>query len=125
MLIRYPSVDDQTIFWKWIRAASEPRINPLKLCSHQPQANQTELDLPVTKQTLTTCHLDGCVFSAGALRGVAYDWLKDSLKRKNEKAVSIHANYLKGMDKKMLALQHHRLWITEGNAKCKSFQPEL
>ena len=28
---------------------------------------------------LIVCPLDGCLFSAGGLRGVAYDWLRDNL----------------------------------------------
>jgi hypothetical protein len=53
-----------------------------------------------TGKELVTCALDGCIFSAGGLRGVAYDWLRDNLKRKNETVVVIHANYLKGNAKK-------------------------
>ena len=72
-----------------IRSSKDPPIVPMKKC--QDYGNTS-----ASGKELVCCPLDGCVFSAGALRGVAFDWLKDNLKRRNEQAVSIHANYLKG-----------------------------
>lgn len=112
----HPQLDDQTILWTMLRAMKPPQVNPLTTCVHQPPAHTG------SSQTLTTCHLDGCLFSAGirvfmlqhnafsvvdiltiaclplgGLRGAAYNWLEAAVKKRNETVVSIHANFVKGV----------------------------
>lgn len=73
---------------------------------------------------VVTCPLDGCMFSAGALRGVAYDWLRDNLNTRHLPLVSVHANYLKGNELKYHALKKHGYWITHYPSHiCQAFTP--
>lgn len=146
MCCRFPGVDDQTIFWKWIRSTADPVIVPLKSCADYNKSttpvsavysrpDEITAKIAVTqgpgREDLITCHLDGCVFSAGALRGVAFTWLQENLKLKSERACTIHANYLKGAELKMRALEKHGFWLaTQENpgdrlysGKCKFFKP--
>ena len=67
------------------------------------------------RDEIIMCPLDGCVFSAGALRGVAYKMLENGLKSRNESSVSLHANFIKGNNKKITTMQHHGLWLTNYN----------
>jgi hypothetical protein len=122
----YPDLDDQSVFWIRIRNRTQtPPVLPLDHCGHFDNATRTGKEL-------VTCALDGCIFAAGALRGVAYDWLRDNLRDKKEKVVTVHANYLKGNELKRNALQKHGYWIvrqngdgsyTDGN--CAPFTPNL
>lgn len=86
----HPELDDQTILWTMLRAMKSPQIQPKPVCSH-------DVSVQSTTETLVTCHLDGCLFSAGGLRGAAYNWLEAAVKKKNESVVSIHANFVKGI----------------------------
>ena len=66
---------------------------------------------------LVTCALDGCLFSAGNLRGHGYMWLEDNLRVRNETAVTIHSNYMKGNTWKMKVMDAYGIWLynyTEG-----------
>ena len=94
--VKHPNLDDQSVFWKLIRQAKAPTIsvNPLTKC--EDQVFNSSVNIVENTPHLTTCHLDGCIFSVGALRGVAYTWLKDNLAKKRERVVTIHANYIKG-----------------------------
>lgn len=65
-------LDDQTVFWTQIRNSSIPTIVPMLTCDHY---NGTE-----SGSDLIACPLDGCMFSAGGLRGVAYNMIRDYLK---------------------------------------------
>lgn len=85
---RHPQLDDQTILWTLLRGMKPPLINPRPVCTHFESKDQPD--------TLVTCHLDGCLFSAGGLRGAAYNWLEAAVKKRNETVVSIHANFVKG-----------------------------
>ena len=58
--------------------------------------------------------------------------VRDNLKQQNEKAVTVHANYLVGFSKKEEALKKHGYWIAhedrnggykDGN--CKEFDPAI
>ena len=119
--IKHPNLDDQSVFWQLIRQLKSPTmsVKPLKKCNDQ--AFNSSVSNIENAPHLTTCHLDGCVFSVGALRGVAYNWLKDNLAKKREAVVTIHANYIKGNALKMKALQKHGYWITDNKNKCNPF----
>lgn len=100
-------------------------LKPLAKCEN---VDRTASAIPETE--LVTCHLDGCLFSVGALRGAAYTWLEEKLKQKHEKAVTIHANYLKGSEAKISALEKHGYWIADRadrdghfSGHCRPFQP--
>jgi hypothetical protein len=67
----YYDLDDQSVFWIQIRNSSIPSIVPMLNCAHY---NGTK-----SGNDLTACPLDGCMFSAGGLRGIAYDWIKENL----------------------------------------------
>jgi hypothetical protein len=50
----------------------------ISLCDYQQHTN-----LNVSRDDIMLfCPLNGCMFSAGALRGVAYTWLMDNIKKK-------------------------------------------
>lgn len=130
---QYPGVDDQSIFWELIRTTKVHHIKPIPSgCRHYGDVDKHESISNSSmgdNKYIITCHLDGCVFSAGALRGVAFTWLSENLKRKKERAVSVHANYLKGNEVKMRHLQQHKFWITtpdgtgrQFGGKCAPFQ---
>jgi hypothetical protein len=122
MRVRFPNIDDQTIFWKHVRSTKDQRISPQPECKDL-ELSAAEQALPSDQRALVTCHLDGCIFSAGSLRGVAWDWVKDNVQnRLKTKAVSVHANYLKGLELKEQALKKHGLWLHE-QGKCKEFTP--
>ena len=87
---KHPELDDQTILWTMLRSMKSPQIDPKPKCSHIVGDSSHP-------ETLVTCHLDGCLFSAGGLRGAAYNWLEAAVKKRNESVVSIHANFVKGM----------------------------
>ena len=66
--IRYPGMDDQSVFWTVIRKSQDPPIYPIGTCRH--------LESPPTVQlkngsgsvnALSTCFLDSCLFSSGML----------------------------------------------------------
>jgi hypothetical protein len=82
-------LDDQSIFWMQIRSSVDPPIIPIKKCGDYSNSS-------LTGRELVVCPLDGCMFSAGALRGIAFDWLKGNLKQRKFQCVSVHANYMKG-----------------------------
>ena len=78
LAIRHKDLDDQSVFWIQIRASKDLIVRPLLVCGDYNAKVETE----ETKETeLIVCPLDGCLVSAGALRGVAYDWLRENLKR--------------------------------------------
>lgn len=72
-LTRHEGLDDQSVFWIQIRSSKDPIIHPLVMCS--------DYDMKPNATELIVCPLDGCLVSAGGLRGVAYDWLRDNLKK--------------------------------------------
>ena len=119
---RFPGLDDQTIFWNVIRSSVDPRIIPLPRCQHYSDSQRA---------ALVSCPLDGCMFSAGALRGVAYVMLTDGLKKRNGTLHTIHANYIKGNEMKKAALNKHGYWLAtqspdkSWNGKCKPFHPMI
>lgn len=67
----YYDLDDQSVFWIQIRNSSIPSIVPMLTCADY---NGTR-----SGNDLTACPLDGCMFSAGGLRGIAYDWIRENL----------------------------------------------
>ena len=67
--------------------------------------------VPTDYTPLVMCPLDGCLFSAGPVRGVAYMMLEEGLKHRGESQVSVHANYLKGNHLKMAALKKFGYWL--------------
>jgi len=150
---KHPGLDDQTIFWDVMRskALTDPKIVALPKCRHfehngpvrtsqEPPANYLSKrkkndytieypgvpsDEKEKEKELIVCPLDGCVFSAGALRGVAYAWLEDNLKnRKNDTVCTVHANYLKG-HLKAAALEQHGYWLAmkEGHDHSNNCKP--
>lgn len=102
----YPGLDDQTIFWNVLRASVSPPVLPLQSCHNLKN---------LSRDYLVSCPLDGCSFSAGALRGVAYTMLTDGLRKRNGKLFTIHANYIKGNMAKKRALETHGYWIATIN----------
>jgi len=149
---RLNKLDDQTIFWEVIRKSSDPEIIPLPKCKHFDEETRKEIEAanPAKKQATTgnysamvTCHLDGCVFSSGAPRGLgpsgslkanekegeAYGRLRVALANKKETLVSVHANYIVGNHAKQKGLDDHGYWLATKNpdgtwgGKCKEFVP--
>lgn len=121
---QFPDLDDQSVFWIHLRKTEDPKPLPLSHCGHFDNTTRTGKEL-------ITCALDGCIFSAGGLRGVAYDWLRENLAKRKESVVVVHANYLKGNQLKKERLQQHGYWITkegEGgfrDGSCNTFKPTL
>lgn len=111
---KFPALDDQSIFWTLIRSIKNLNIKPLIKCS-----NYEEINTNITTNQIITCHLDGCLFSVGALRGVAYVMLIDNLKKQDNFPISIHANFMKGNDLKMKSLMKHGYWLTTPNKDTK------
>ena len=64
--IRYPGMDDQSVFWTVIRKSKDPPIHPIGTCRHLESAPTVQLkNGSVT--ALSTCYLDSCLFSSGML----------------------------------------------------------
>jgi hypothetical protein len=79
------------------------------------------------------CPLDGCAFSSGALRGVAYKMLQNGLAARNESLVTLHANFLKGSNLKLSVQKQYGLWLTKSTdalgadgdgAHCDAYEPK-
>ena len=124
----FPGLDDQSIFWSIIRRADiNPPVLPLPRCIDYSNKSEHISDT----RPIVTCALDGCMFSAGALRGVAYTMLRDGLRKRNGTLHTIHANYIKGNENKKRALELHGYWLAtrteEGHwdGPCKSFTPKI
>ena len=114
----HPGLDDQTIFWKNLKSTVNPRVSSMKLCENFTSNSSFN--------TLVICPLDGCMFSAGALRGVAYNWLLENLLKRRVKLFTVHANYIRSNAAKQHALDYHGYWLAtsskDGNwdGKCRS-----
>ncbi len=76
---RYPKLDDQAIFWKVIRASTDPPVLPLSQCRHFNTAADKQSKLAVVdkkgapqpgSEYLVSCMLDTCVFSSGMISKV-------------------------------------------------------
>jgi hypothetical protein len=125
----HPDLDDQSVFWLTLRqeaTKSALEILPMPACSHlsDPLSNSTA-SASNQLTPIVTCALDGCMFAAGALRGVAYDWVRDNLQQRGNQLVTIHANYLKGNDLKAIALKKHGYWITQYPERyCHAYHPK-
>jgi hypothetical protein len=135
--VQFKDIDDQTIFWKLIRSGPDIPITSVGQCDRQQQANI----IPSPSSTIVTCHLDGCLFSAGSIsyhknHGSGYGMMAEAVFKMREtnpavKAVSIHANYISGNRNKMESLKSHGLWITSPSATedlsfgglCRNFTP--
>jgi hypothetical protein len=62
--------------------------------------------------SVTSCPLDNCMFSAGNLRDeMQTQFLIRKLSERNDKAVMVHANWLSGKENKKHALHGVQLWI--------------
>ena len=104
---RYPSLDDQTIFWNTIRLPTyRSLVQPLSSC----QLNHSQFSL--TPGQVSLCPLDSCMFSAGALKPDNFDYLIGNLTAQKLPMVSIHANFLLGNTRKEKALRYHNLWLS-------------
>lgn len=118
---RWPEYDDQSVFWMTIRSSTDPSIQPLQKCVH----------VGAPSSNLTSCPLDACQFSVGALRGVAYTMLRNGLAKTGSKMVTLHANYLKGNLPKQTALTSHGYWLAteakngDWSGACRPFQPTI
>jgi hypothetical protein len=74
MLLRYPRLDDQAIFWKVIRTSKNPQVLPIGKCRNFNSAD----DMAVLFQhhghahtrNLVSCYVDTCVFSSGMISNV-------------------------------------------------------
>jgi len=175
---RYPKLDEQTIFWTFVKdagrlqATGAPAVVDLGYCrdfqrsglvrsrrrkgKEQVAFPYLDVKSPEFKTTtsvmllnnglfseystaatsgnanrtneIVICPLDGCVFSAGGLRGVSYKMLEEGLKWRGETSAAIHANFLKGSASKAAALRRHGLWLhypTEGlnlTSGCMSYE---
>ena len=114
LVYSHKNLDDQSVFWKNYRTNTHLKVVSIPTCDEAANAT-TLLASNVSSssgQEFVSCPLDGCEFSAGALRGVAFIWLKDNLNTRNRKSHTVHANYLKGNVAKMEALRRHGYWIT-------------
>lgn len=118
---KWPEYDDQSVFWMTIRSSKAPPIHPLKKCAHAKESSRN----------LTSCPLDACEFSVGALRGVAYTMLRNGLVKSGSKMITLHANYMKGNLPKQTALAAHGLWLAtkskngDWSGGCQSFKPPM
>ncbi len=120
---QHPDLDDQSIFWIAIRASTNPQIIPLPKCVQYD--NRT-----LTPDALVTCPLDGCVFSAGSVRDhFAFNNIKNGLLKREKKACTIHANWIKGNERKKHLLDVRGYWLAtkdednSWNGVCKTFAP--
>lgn len=114
-----PLYDDQTMFWLILRNNLNPRPAPLPTCpstttstglllATTPSLESAKEDVPIV-----SCPLNSCVFSAGALRNYeTLDRLTSGLRGVGQSAVTVHANWMNGRQKKQFALQSNGLWIT-------------
>ena len=72
--IRYPKLDDQTIFWKYIRSSDvkDPPRHPLTKCEHISGSEG------LSGKELVSCPLDECLFTSGTLMGgVEWGWMQE------------------------------------------------
>ena len=107
--------DDQTIFWLILRTIHIPQIVPLPECPRETSMlqNVTVSSAESELNTVTSCPLDNCLFSASHLRDYkTYKALLQRLKTRSSPAVMVHANWINGDDMKKAALARSGLWIT-------------
>jgi len=152
---RFPNLDEQTIFWTFVKDESRmrgkgaPDVVDLGYCHDfeysglvrsRRRKGEEDISIPYVdvraphfktatsagllknglfsqyankdhEKEIVICPLDGCLFSAGALRGVSYHMLEDGLKWRRETSIAIHANFMKGSAQKSGALKRHGLWL--------------
>ncbi len=129
-LISFPKIEDK---FKSGTSSEKFMNNGLFIDYQIMQSALNSKNNVTNRDEIIMCPLDGCVFSAGALRGVAYKMLENGLKSRNESSVSLHANFIKGNKKKITTMQHHGLWLTNYNNQnnkdfkkpiCSAYRPQ-
>lgn len=144
------------MFWKVIRQSQDPPPLPIQRCrDFNTENDQSTLIHPRTKKHyLVSCMLDSCVFSSGMISRMyvpeqtigetmcfshfqiffikdlsifLVETLLENLKTLNESMVALHANYISGNEKKMLAMKEFGFWLSEskndGTYTCKPYVP--
>jgi hypothetical protein len=128
---RYPKLDDQTIFWNIYRdelKLTQPSEysglcgSTSSLRSHTDSnaatSNGSDATSPVR---ISSCHLDLCQFSAGALqRPPKYQALLSTLDQSNMSLYTVHANMIKGDKLKENMMKANGLWLHTAKG-CASF----
>jgi hypothetical protein len=118
-------LDDQTLFWKFIRterlrnhAKSHDtlRIDPINRCASLPSRRLG--GQPESKKMLVrTCPLDVCKFPAGAVADrTNFQLTIDKLKYRRAPLYMLHANYLSGNDVKQQRLFDEGFWLATQTA---------
>jgi len=122
---RAPLYDDQTMFWLILRTNPSLTPKPKTQCPHiQGKAKENNLlyfnvqklrvhGSPVESNNIVSCPLHSCLFSTAALSSATNLYkLRTYLSAHNDKAVTVHANWMNGKSKKKEAMQRAGLWIT-------------
>ena len=144
-IIRIPGVDDQTAFWNLLRLEKKMHVSTIGQCKKQQlERKQEELSSSSSiamNDTIVTCHLDGCLFSAGALSphknyGSGFGMLFEGIYNRrivtpNVSLVTLHANYITSNHNKMEALKGVNMWLTTAastsgenfGGTCRNFTP--
>jgi hypothetical protein len=134
-------VDDQTAFWRLLRHDGVKVVSQhhctgapvngsadigyvsrakMKNTNRRQAQNQDQEHAFVLQDsdllntsTMTTCALDDCLFSSGALRhpfSINFRNLTDGLRNRG-RPVSVHANWIRGITSKKVALNAAGLWL--------------
>lgn len=139
---KHSTLDDQTIFWQHFVRMKNKSISNFDNTSRAIHVGpcQSNLSYSVvqskhssTLSEIVMCHVDGCAFSVGALRGIAYSWLRNYIRmhsRQNQlKLISIHANFIRGNELKMGRLKEFGYWIAgiahQNLNDCMSFREQF
>lgn len=118
-------MDDQTYFWKALRAKNEQEVLALGDCEHRPSSrtanSENSSDMPResrsnTVDKLTLCMVDSCLFSSSMISSAnAWNLLRKHLQAHysppHQLPVTIHANFIRWKDKKFEALKQYGLFI--------------
>ena len=133
-----PLYDDQTMFWLILRTNLNPIASPLSVC---PTATggasvsslvdpSSPLPASAGNNTVVSCPLDSCVFSAGGLRSYeTYSKLQQALRhgqrpgQGERHAVMAHANWMNGRQNKLEALRRNGLWLAQWQPAPRSASP--
>lgn len=100
-----PWLDDQSLFWKYLRAnPSLLNVNPNECRNVPPPAAGESVDRP--GPIFRLCHLDQCQFPAGGLGN--YEHIMQEIG--NRPLYTLHANYMHGNQEKYERLKERGYW---------------
>ena len=149
LILRYPGLDDQTIFWNTIRDLKPLKTSSLvfsylqkcpkrmtvdflasvEYLNYPERFADQDLSLYYSKYNISTenvilaCPLKPCSFSSGSLGGhLAYAELIHNFRYLNATLYSVHANFLTGYLKKTRALMKFGFWLS-GDDNYMNYRP--